>query len=91
MRIMIKQASVPTKDVWRFKRELSADFEVLRLLERQFNALDEICDCVIRVDTGVANMVDRQQGEVYEKMCSVAKRLSERLQEGRNILYYGGE
>ena len=87
MKMMKTKRDLPTQDVWCFKRDLRKDFETLKLLERHFFELDDICECAIKIDSDIANMLDKQQEQVYDMMTSVADRLSYNLREGRIVLY----
>lgn len=63
------------------------DFETLKMLRRLFFELDDVCECTIKIDPVVANMVDKQQEEVYDKMTAVVIELGAYLRDGREMLY----
>lgn len=96
-----KDSSV--KDYWTFTRDLRAQMNVVKMLERQFFELDDLCEWAIKNNvtclrdfTGervsvVDDSLGKQQAEIYARFQKEVDCLRRLLAEGKSCFIVGGE
>ena len=93
----------PVADYWKFMRELRAQLNLVKMLERQFFELDDLCEWAIRNDVTclddmsgervsvVDDCLNKQQRDCYERMRIEVGSLYDMLIQGRQCFGFENE
>lgn len=86
----------PVNDYWKFTRELKAQMNLIKVYERQFFELDDLCEWSVKNDVTVMDFdkgervsvveesLSDEQAAVYEKMRVEVGNLYDMLCQGRS-------
>ena len=91
----IQKETKPVQDYWKFTRDLRAQLNLVKMLERQFFELDNLCEWAVRNDVTcmdeksgqrvsvVDDCLSQQQKDCYERMRVEVGNLYDMLMQGR--------